>query len=233
MIRPAYRETVRRASLDGVNALNELNYKAIGDPQTQTRIQQYELAYRMQSSVPELTDLASEPESTFNLYGEGGERAGHVCEHGAAGAADGGAWRAIRADLSQQLGHTLERGRPAARPMPRRRPAVLRPDSRPQATRHVGRYAGGLGRRVRADDLLAGWTFGAKLRARSSPALLHDVDGRRRLQRRHGVRRDGRFLLQHRQRPGPRARLPRHRACTSWASITSGSRSRTRGSIRS
>ena len=52
---------VRRKTLDGLKALNELNYQHVGDPETHTRIQQYELAFRMQASVPELTDLASEP----------------------------------------------------------------------------------------------------------------------------------------------------------------------------
>jgi hypothetical protein len=67
---PGVPRDIRRASLDGVSALNELNYQQIGDPETHTRIQQYELAYRMQASVPELTDIASEPESTYKLYGD-------------------------------------------------------------------------------------------------------------------------------------------------------------------
>src|SRR5687768_3691652 len=49
---------VRRRTLDGLKALNELNYAQVGDPETHTRIQQYELAFRMQSSVPDLTDIA-------------------------------------------------------------------------------------------------------------------------------------------------------------------------------
>lgn len=61
---------VRRRTLDTVKALNELAYREVGDPETHTRIQQYELAFRMQSSVPELTDLSGEPESTYKLYGE-------------------------------------------------------------------------------------------------------------------------------------------------------------------
>ncbi len=61
---------VRRTTLDGLNRLNELSYEQVGDPEIQTRIAQYELAFRMQASVPELTDLASEPASTFELYGE-------------------------------------------------------------------------------------------------------------------------------------------------------------------
>ncbi len=48
---------VRRRTLDGLKALNELTYQQVGDPETHTRIQQYELAFRMQSSVPDLTDL--------------------------------------------------------------------------------------------------------------------------------------------------------------------------------
>jgi hypothetical protein len=73
---PGVSREVRRASLDGLNKLNQLNFQQVGDPQTQTRIQQYELAYRMQASVPELTDLAAEPESTIKLYGEAAKQPG-------------------------------------------------------------------------------------------------------------------------------------------------------------
>src|SRR4051812_248437 len=73
---PGVSRDVRRASLDGVNALNELTYQQLGDPQTQTRILQYELAYRMQASVPELTDIATEPESTYKLYGDEAKKPG-------------------------------------------------------------------------------------------------------------------------------------------------------------
>jgi hypothetical protein len=73
---PGVPREIRRASLDGVSALNELNYQQIGDPETHTRIQQYELAYRMQASVPELTDIASEPESTYKLYGDAAKKPG-------------------------------------------------------------------------------------------------------------------------------------------------------------
>jgi hypothetical protein len=73
---PGVNDTVRRKTLDGINALNEMNEKLIGDPETRTRIQQYEMAYRMQTSVPELTDLAREPERTFKLYGEAAKKPG-------------------------------------------------------------------------------------------------------------------------------------------------------------
>lgn len=73
---PGVPSDIRRKTLDGLNQLNELTAQEIGDPETRTRIQQYELAFRMQSSVPELTDLAKEPESTFNLYGEAAKKPG-------------------------------------------------------------------------------------------------------------------------------------------------------------
>jgi hypothetical protein len=61
---------IRRKTLDGLKQLNELTYNQIGDPETRTRIEQYELAYRMQSSVPELADLSKETESTLSMYGD-------------------------------------------------------------------------------------------------------------------------------------------------------------------
>ena len=67
---PGVPPEVRRKTLDSVRALNELNYKQVGDPETHTRIQQYELAFRMQSSVPELTDLSQESQATLDLYGD-------------------------------------------------------------------------------------------------------------------------------------------------------------------
>jgi hypothetical protein len=59
----------RRAMLDDLTELNQLKHAEAGDPEILTRINQYEMAYRMQSSVPELTDLAREPEHVLKLYG--------------------------------------------------------------------------------------------------------------------------------------------------------------------
>ena len=61
---------VRRRTLDGLRSLNEMNFKIVGDPETHTRIQQYEMAFRMQSSVPELTDISKESEATLAMYGD-------------------------------------------------------------------------------------------------------------------------------------------------------------------
>ena len=59
----------RRALLDKLDALNQLQFKKELDPEIESRIAQYEMAYRMQSNVPEVTDLSKETESTFKLYG--------------------------------------------------------------------------------------------------------------------------------------------------------------------
>jgi hypothetical protein len=67
---------VRREMLDGLKSLNELNYAQVGDPETHTRIEQFELAFRMQSSVPELTDVSHEPASTYALYGDDAKKPG-------------------------------------------------------------------------------------------------------------------------------------------------------------
>ena len=66
---PGINEERRRGMLDDLGALNRLQFDDTHDPEIQTRIAQYELAFRMQSSVPELTDLTREPPSTFERYG--------------------------------------------------------------------------------------------------------------------------------------------------------------------
>ncbi len=67
---------VRRRMLDALGELNQLQHQKIGDPETLTRIKQYEMAFRMQSSVPDLTDLSKEPESIYKLYGEDARKPG-------------------------------------------------------------------------------------------------------------------------------------------------------------
>lgn len=59
----------RRKMLDKLAELNDESYKQFGDPEINAKIKQYELAYRMQTAVPEVTDLSKEPESTVKLYG--------------------------------------------------------------------------------------------------------------------------------------------------------------------
>jgi uncharacterized protein (DUF1501 family) len=66
---PGISQATRRRMLDTAAALNKKHATQYGDPEIATRIQQYEMAYRMQSSVPDLMDLSNEPDSTFEMYG--------------------------------------------------------------------------------------------------------------------------------------------------------------------
>lgn len=59
----------RRKMLDNLAALNQLSYQKYGDPEISAKIQQYEMAYRMQTAVPEIMDLSKEPDSVIKLYG--------------------------------------------------------------------------------------------------------------------------------------------------------------------
>jgi len=69
-------QSVRRATLDGLDQLNRMTFERMGDPETLTRIQQYEMAYKMQASVPELTAIEQEPNSTYEMYGEEAKQPG-------------------------------------------------------------------------------------------------------------------------------------------------------------
>ena len=62
-------KTERRKMLDNLAELNQETYKEFGDPEIQAKVQQYEMAYRMQTSVPDITDLSKEPEDIIKLYG--------------------------------------------------------------------------------------------------------------------------------------------------------------------
>jgi hypothetical protein len=73
---PGVTADLRRRQLDGLRQLNELNHAAVGDPETHTRIQQFEMAFRMQASVPDLTAVANEPASTYELYGDAAKKPG-------------------------------------------------------------------------------------------------------------------------------------------------------------
>ncbi|MGL4463878.1 MAG: DUF1501 domain-containing protein [Planctomycetia bacterium] len=73
---PGVDAAARRRMLDGLAALNQKKVEAIGDPEIMSRIAQYEMAYRMQSSVPELVDVAGETKTTRDLYGPEVEKPG-------------------------------------------------------------------------------------------------------------------------------------------------------------
>src|SRR5690606_14453029 len=66
---PGQSQADRRRIFDAVRALNERQLADVGDPEIATRISQYEMAYRMQSSVPDLMDLKQETPQTLEMYG--------------------------------------------------------------------------------------------------------------------------------------------------------------------
>jgi uncharacterized protein (DUF1501 family) len=67
---------LRRRTLDDLAKLNQIHHNEMADPEILARIEQYEMAFRMQASVPELTDVSSEPDTTFALYGEDARKPG-------------------------------------------------------------------------------------------------------------------------------------------------------------
>ena len=73
---PGIDRATRRRMLDGIAKLNQINAESYGDPEIETRIAQYEMAYRMQTSVPELMDLSKEPQSVFEMYGPDSRKPG-------------------------------------------------------------------------------------------------------------------------------------------------------------
>jgi hypothetical protein len=72
---------LRRQMLDDLDALNGLHHANTGDPEIMTRINQYELAYRMQMSVPELTDISREPAHILKMYGPDVHKPGTYAAH--------------------------------------------------------------------------------------------------------------------------------------------------------
>src|SRR5690606_21727569 len=66
----------RRAMLDDIETLNAMNFERFHDPEIQARIDQYEMAFRMQAAVPELADLSDEPGWVFDSYGPEAKKPG-------------------------------------------------------------------------------------------------------------------------------------------------------------
>jgi uncharacterized protein (DUF1501 family) len=74
--------SLRRRMLDAAGQINQIQYQKLSDPETLTRVAQYEMAFKMQTSVPELTDVTKEPESTYKMYGDEARKGGtfaHSC----------------------------------------------------------------------------------------------------------------------------------------------------------
>ena len=96
-------DTLQRESLDAINALNRQHLDEVGDPEIATRINSFEMAYRMQASAPEAIDISQEPEHVLKMYGAepGKPSFAATC---LLGPAAGRARRAVRRNLSRGLG---------------------------------------------------------------------------------------------------------------------------------
>ena len=194
-IPPGVDAEVRRSTLDGLNALNEMNYQQVGDPETHTRIA------AVRAGLPHAgerarTDrhLARNPRAPTSStattrrsparFANTALLARRMVERGV---------RFVQIYHNNWDTHANVAGR-----LPSQCKDVdqacygLIQDLK--AARPARRDAGHLGRRVRPHDLLAGRPDRRQLRPRPPPALLHDVDGRRRHQGRHRLRRDRRLL---------------------------------------
>ena len=180
----------RRAMLDDIAGLNKIKLDEYQDPEIQARIDQYEMAFRMQSSVPELADLSKEPASVFERYGPE-SRAGHLCGKLRSRAATCRAWCAIYPALSSRMGPAQRFAGTHPHAMLRHRPAKCRACRGLETTRNAGGHAGDLGWRVRAQRLFARAAHREDLRSRSSPALLLYLARRGRCKARRDRRRDG------------------------------------------
>jgi len=78
---PGLARAARREMLDGLQQLNRMHAEAFGDPEIETRIAQYEMAFRMQTSVPELMDLSKEPQHVLDMYGPDVKKPGTYAAH--------------------------------------------------------------------------------------------------------------------------------------------------------
>ncbi len=139
---------VRRKMLDAVNEINRQTYQELGDPETNSRISEYEMAYRMQASVPELTDMSREPQSTWDLYGPDAKEPGTYAYNCLM--ARRMAERGVRfhPDLQARVGCARERDWAIAHPLPGNGPRDLCAGYRSEAAWPAGRYSGHLGRRI-------------------------------------------------------------------------------------
>jgi len=78
---PGVDRGTRRRMLDGIAQLNHMRAQVYGDPEIETRIASYEMAYRMQTSVPDLMDLSKEPDSAIDMYGPDARKPGTYASH--------------------------------------------------------------------------------------------------------------------------------------------------------
>ncbi len=149
---PGIDRDLRRRMLDGMGKLDAMRYEQAGDPEIRTRIEQFEMAFRMQSSVPELTDLIQEPASTFNLYGPDSRKPGSFAANCLL--ARRLVERGVRFVQLYHRGWDHHAALPENIPLMARRGSARRGvDHRPEAARNARRHAGDFRWRVRPHGL--------------------------------------------------------------------------------
>ena len=217
---PGVSAASRRNMLDRLQDLHNLEQSRTGDPELTTRIAQYEMAFRMQSSVPEVTDLSGEPEHIYDMYGSDVKKPGSFAANCllARRLAEKGVrfiqlyhqgWDQHGGLPSGITRQCKETDQPAA--------ALLKDlDQRGMLEGHARH----LGRRVRQDELLPRKADRRQLRSRPSSTMLFDVDGGRRHPARCLLRRDLPVRIQHRRKRRSRSGLSRD------ATAPAGNRSR-------
>ena len=171
----------RRAMLDRLGEMNHFASERVGDPEIETRISQYEMAFRMQASVPELTDFSTEPQSVLDMYGPDVHRKGSYAYNCLM------ARRLVEAGRHGSSSSCTPVGTNTATCPPNCRSSARIPTqpsaalvTRPQVSAAAGRHAGDLGRRVRPHALRTRRHQQPDgPRPRPSSASLHHLDGRR------------------------------------------------------
>ena len=224
---------LRREMLNGLSDLNTARFETVGDPEIQSRISQYEMAFRMQSSVPDLMATDNEPDYVYDLYGPESRKKGSFASNCIL--ARRMAERGVRfvqlfhrgwdqhGNLPKELRkNCLSVDQPAAA-------LVQDLEARGLLEDTMVIFGGEFGRTIYSQ----GKTDQGQPRPGSSRPLFHHLGSRwRDFNRALDIRRDRRLRLQHREGSRPHQRFQRHGVCITSASTTSGLRIGFRGSIR-
>ena len=162
----------RRRMLAYLERLHEIQLAQSPNPDLAAQISQYEMAFRMQMSVPEAVDMSNEPDWVFDLYGEDSRDPGTYaanCLLARRLAERGVKFHPI---VSPGVGPTWGSTPWHSPPVQKYRSGYSRFGKRPQATWSVGRYPGNLGRGIWSNQLQPGKTRTQQLWSRSSPPML-------------------------------------------------------------
>ena len=169
-------QKARRQLIDGMQELNRIQLGALGDPEIATHIENYEMAYRMQTSVPELMDISKEPKSVLEMYG---------AEPGKASFANNCLLARRLAERGVRFIQLCHRDWDHHGNLPNEIRKQAKLTDQPsaalikdlKATRPARRHAGHLGRRIRPHHLQPGRNQKGQFRSRPSSPLFQPLDG--------------------------------------------------------